>query len=488
MKTRPVRIRFLLAVLLLGLASDIATAQRGGGRGLGRGRGAAQVPVEDRGIRIQTDRALPGYTLFAPLTSGTTYLIDMEGQVVRTWASDFAPSAWVYMRENGNLVRGGREPETAGFSGGGQGGRFQEFTFDGELIWDFSLNDEGHLPHHDVALLPNGNLLAVVWELKTPEEARRAGRRENLISDRGLWPDMLVEFEPRPPGGARIVWEWHTWDHLIQDLDPNRPNYGDPGQHPERIDINGDDAAANANPPPNPPTDIFHTNSVAYNPELDQIILSVPNFNEVWVIDHSTTSEEARGTTGGRSGKGGDLLYRWGNPQKYARGTPADQRLGFQHDARWIPPGRPGEGHIMIFSNRTPGPEGTYSRVYEIAPPVDAEGRYTIPAGGPFGPAEPVWTYADAAFDATYISGAERLPNGNTLISSGPQGRLFEVSAAGEIVWEYWSPVSGGFLSGNGAANPFSIFRAIRIPEDHPALAGRDLAPPDPQPAPAAPQ
>jgi len=470
----------LTPVLLLGLTGDLATAQRGG-RGLGRGRGAPQVPVEDRGIRVNTDRALRGYTLFAPLTSDTTYLVDMEGQVVQTWTSDLAPSAWLYMRENGNVVRGGREPETSGFGGGGQGGRFQEFTFDGELVWDFSINDETRLPHHDVALLPNGNVLAVVWELQTPEEARRAGRRENLIGDRGLWPDVLVELEPRPPDLARVVWEWHAWDHLIQNLDPDLPNYGDPPEHPGRIDINGDDAAASANPPANPPTDIFHTNSVAYNAELDQIILSVPNFNEVWVIDHGTTTEEARGPAG-------DILYRWGNPRTYGRGTPDDQRLGFEHDARWIPPGSPGAGNIMIFSNRTPGPDGTHSRVYEIEPPVDDAGRYALPEGEPFGPAEPVWTYADDAFDATYISGAERLPNGNTLISSGPQGRLLEVSPEGEIVWEYWSPYSGEFLSGNGAANPFSIFRAIRIPDDHPALRGRALGPLDPQPAPASPQ
>ena len=438
---------------------------------------------EPRGVRVNTNGASPGYVLFTPLTSDTTYLIDNDGQVVRTWKSDFISSSWVYMLDDGSVIRGGTEPETFGFSGGGQAGRFERFSFDGEILWNFSSNNETHLPHHDVAVLPNGNLLAIAWELKTVEESRRAGRREELIPERGLWPDMLIEFEPVGRDDARIVWEWHTWDHLIQNVDPNLPNYGDPAEHPERIDINGDRVGADS-VPENPSSDLFHTNGVAYNPDLDRIIMSSPNFNELWVIDHSTTTAEAADRAGGRSGKGGDLLYRWGNPQAYGRGESADRRFGFQHDTRWIPPDFPGGGNIMVFSNRTPGPDGTYPMVYELDPPMDAQGNYSLPPDGPFPPAEPEWTYSDPeTFDATYISGAERLPNGNTLVSSGPQGRLFEVTSEGEIVWEYWSPYSGEATVGpNAGRNPYAIFRAVRIPPDHPALAGRNLMPMDPQP------
>jgi hypothetical protein len=138
----------------------------------------------------------------------------------------------------------------------------------------------------------------------------------------------------------------------------------------------------------------------------------------------------------------------------------------------------------MVFSNRTPGENGAFTRVYEITPPLEDNGAYTLENDRAFGPAEPVWTYqAPETFNATYISGARRLGNGNTLISSGPQGRLFEVDPQGEIVWEYWSPYSGELGSGAGAGNPFSIFRAVRIPTDHPALAGRVLTPLNPQPA-----
>jgi len=440
------------------------------------------APLEPRGLRLKTDKATPGYVLFSPLASDTTYLVDNYGKAVRTWISDLLPSAWVYMKDNGHIVRGGKETNAAGIGGGGQGGRFQEFTFDGELVWDFSFNDEKHLPHHDAVILPNGNVLAIVWEAKTAEEARKASRREGFIPQRGLWPDMLVEFEPQPPNGAKIVWEWHSWDHLIQNVNPQLDNYGNPADHPERINVNGD-LIGTTTPPQNPTSDMFHTNSVAYNFELDQILLSVLRFNEVWVIDHSTTTEQARGRSGGRSGKGGDLLYRWGNPQAYGRGVESDRRLGFQHDARWIPAGRPGAGNITVFSNRTPGPAGEQTKVYEIVPPVDAGGHYVAVPDRSFGPAGPVWTYSAESLEAGNVSGAERLANGLTLISSGPQGRIFEITPAGEIVWEYWSPYSDATgTSVFQGANAFILFRAVRIPADHPALAGRRLQALDPQP------
>ena len=99
------------------------------------------------------------------------------------------------------------------------------------------------------------------------------------------------------------------------------------------------------------PADWTHFNSVDYNPELDQIVVSPREFGELWVIDRSTTIEEAAGRTGGNSGKGGSLLYRWGNPAAYKSGSRADQKLFYQHDPKWIPPGLPGAGNILVFNN-----------------------------------------------------------------------------------------------------------------------------------------
>ena len=430
-----------------------------------QGRAAAKAPEVPRGLRLKTDRATRGFVLFFPLTNDTAYLIDLDGRVVHSWKTSYRPAGTIYLLDNGHILRGANDTGSSGFGGGGSGGRFQEFDWDGKLVWDFVYNTD-RLPHHDFSILPNGHILAVAWEKKSREEARRAGRREGFVPQAGVWPDMLIEFEPQPPNGARIVWEWHSWDHVVASAEA--------AAHPEKVDVNGD-LIGTVNPPQNPPTDIFHTNAVNYNPQLDQIMVSVPRFNEIWVIDHSTTTQQAASSTGGKSGKGGDILYRWGNPQAYGRGSATDQRFGFEHDSKWIAKGLPGAGHMMVFSNRGPGPQGAHTVVYEFTPPVDRNGHYTLPVAGPYGPAEAAWTYSASDFDATYISGAQRLPNGNTLITSGPQGRFFEVSPSGEILWEYWSEYrgEGGSAGANGDANPYSAFRGTHISPDHPGLRNR---------------
>ena len=462
---------------------------------------------EPRGLRINLPQAQPGYTLFGPLLSDTTYLIDNAGQVVHTWKAELAPAGGIYLLDNGNLLRPARQPEVERFSGGGQGGRLQEFTWDGELVWDFSFTSDQHLQHHDVEVLPNGNILAIAWEHKSAEDARWAGRDPARVPEAGLWPDMIVEIEPQRPAGGRIVWEWHAWDHLVQDRDKRLPNYGVPAEHWGRIDINAD-RPREVDPEEleklkalgyvsadmteeDLRSDLFHTNAVEYNAELDQIALSVPQYHEIWIIDHSTTTEEAAGSTGGRWGRGGDLLYRWGNPAAYGRGEQSARRLFYQHDVRWIPDGYPGAGNLTVFSNDMSDDSGPYSAVYEIAPPVAADGSYVVPETGPFGPEEPSWSYrgtAESFFFAPFISGAERQPNGNMLICSGPQGRFFEVDSGGEIVWEFWDPRQGEVRLPDGSpphpVDEFThaVFRASRITPDHPAISGRELRPLDPQP------
>jgi hypothetical protein len=160
--------------------------------------------------------------------------------------------------------------------------------------------------------------------------------------------------------------------------------------------------------------------------------------NEIWVIDHSTTTAEAAGHTGGVWGKGGDLLYRYGNPECYDAGGPADRVFFGQHCARVIPPGYPGAGHYTVFNNNPPGG----STVWEFVPPRDAAGNFILTPGSAYGPLAPVWTYADPGFNSQFMSSAQRLPNGNTLICSSLQARVFEVTMAGEEVWSS-PPVTG---------------------------------------------
>jgi hypothetical protein len=370
-------------------------------------------------------------------------------------------------------------------------------------VWDFVLGSVARMPHHDITPLPNGNVLAIVWERKSREEAMCAGRRPELVTDAGLWPDCVLEIAPGPPAGGEIVWEWHVWDHLIQDWDPTRPGYGRPSAHPELVDGNGDQAprtltdealerlralgyVVRGTSAAELRADFLHTNSIAYNPSLDQIALSVSRFNELWIIDHGTTTAEAAGHSGGRAGRGGDFLYRWGNPRAYGRGRPEDQQLFGQHDVRWIPPDRPGAGNLMAFDNGDGRPGGAWSSVVEITPPLAGDARYSLRPGSAFEPEGATWTYAAPnrrSFFADFLSSAERLPNGNTLICSGPTGRISEVTPRGDVVWEYHNPFSGDAPNPAGDP-PRSLFRATHIPPDHPARRGRRLQPLDPQPPP----
>jgi hypothetical protein len=215
--------------------------------------------------------------------------------------------------------------------------------------------------------------------------------------------------------------------------------------------------------------------------------LSVPEVGEIWIIDHSTTTAEARSSSGGRSGHGGDLLYRWGNPGMYGRGGDADQLLFYQHQVLWIPDDWPNGGNLTVFNN---GGDRGWSSVMEIEPPLEDDGSYTLDPDQPWGPPTPRWTYVAperASFYAPFISGAHRLANGNTFICSGPQGWFFEVTPGGEVVWEYRNPYHGGVPGWHPPATkdvPYASFRATKISPDHPALVGRDLRPLDPQPEP----
>jgi Spy/CpxP family protein refolding chaperone len=427
------------------------------------------------GLSINDPRALQGYTLLAPLDSSSTYLLDMQGKVVHTWTSDCNPALCPLLLENGNLLRAGSIGSDSRVFGPGPGvgGKIQEFTWDGKLVWDFRLYNPRQLPHHDMTRLPNGNVLLIVSDRKTNEEALAAGRRPELVGDKHSIPDSLVEIKPTGPTTGKVVWERHLWDHLVQDFDKTKVNYGNVREHPELVNINfGEDElkpppAAKAGQPtalrPRGNPDWTHFNGVAYNPDLDQIVVSVWTFSEFWIIDHSTTTAEAASHAGGRSGKGGDLLYRWGNPRAYRAGTKVDQKLFRQHNAHWIARGLPGEGHLLVLNNGNGRPGGDYSSVDELVLPVDEQGRYACKPGTAYGPDKPVWSYSapnKKDFYSSFISGTQRLPNGNTFICSGANGTIIEVTPSKEIVWKYVNP-SKRDTSAGPLASPGQILSPI---------------------------
>ena len=196
---------------------------------------ASKSSAPKLGLVLDDPRAFRGYTLFAPLSSATTYLMDMQGKVVRTWESDCSPASCAFLLDNGHLLRpGSLGAEAQPFGGGpGVGGRVQEFTWEGELVWDFQFINAKQLPHHDITRLPNGNVLMIVWDRKTAKEALAAGRRPELTGDSHLLPDSLVEIKPTGKTSGQVVWEWHLWDHLVQDYDKTKANYGNVAEHPE---------------------------------------------------------------------------------------------------------------------------------------------------------------------------------------------------------------------------------------------------------------
>ena len=394
-----------------------------------------------------------GYTLFGPEYSKYTYLLDMDGKIVHYWKSNYIQGFGNYLLENGDLLRLDEFGGDTAFMGGGRAGRVEKFDEDSNLLWEFDYANDEHCSHHDIEPLPNGNVLIIAWESKTREEAISAGRNPEKLQSNALWPDHIVEVEPKGPSDGTIVWEWHVWDHLIQDYDPSKDNYGAVEDHPELIDIN----YGNTN------NDLNHINAIDYNEEFDQILLSVRNFNEIWIIDHSTTTEEVTTHTGGRYDKGGDLLYRWGNPQAYGAGNANDQKFFVQHGANWIEKGCPGEGNILVFNNGDRSRR--YSSVDEIIPPVDSNGNYAYTAGTAFGPEEQIWIYTAENPSDLYsmtLSNAQRLPNGNTLICSANQGLFLEVTPEKNVVWQYQNILP--ILANNGVA------RIHRYPLDHPGL------------------
>jgi len=346
------------------------------------------------------------FVLFAPLRQDTAYLINRDGNVVHDWTLSGIPGNSVYLLEGGDLlatytVRGA-------FSAGGLGGGVEFLTWDGEEAWSFELaNEHAHL-HHDVEMLPNGNVLMIAWEAKTREEALAAGLSANQLPASGeVWSEMILEYDPAL---GRVVWEWHLWDHVL-------PDGWNPSEHPEKIDL---DFFANSRS-----ADWWHFNSINYSAELDQIVISSRAASEVWIIDHALSSTEA-------AGDAGDLLYRFGNPAAY--GGSGEQVLVAQHDAEFIS-GTADGVRILVFDN---GDKRTrpYSRVVEL----DLH-EYE---NGLFEDATIIWEFGAASGDehffADHISGAQRLDSGNTLICSGTEGRFFEVTPAGETVWEYANP------------------------------------------------
>jgi len=430
-------------------------------------------------LKNTPDQPAPGYNLFYPHNQSTVFLVDNCGQLVHQWTDDpdFRPGNAVEILPNGDVFICKRPKSFIGDAiwAGGGGATVDLRSWDNELKASITLNNDRFRLHHDIAPLPNGNVLMIAWALKDRAESIAAGRDTALLPQDEVWSEAVLEWDPVRDS---IVWEWHVWDHLIQDYDATKDNFGVVHDHPERININYDEH--NGHP------DWLHINGIAYNPVLDQFVLSVPYFNEIWVVDHSTTTEEAAGSTGGRAGKGGDLLYRWGNPAAYNRGDLSDKKFFFQHDIHWaFPDSQPGEegfGLMAVFNNRV---AGQMSLGHTFQTPVDTTTwSYTLGDTSAFGPldVQETRTHPDTIIRSfsNSVSSVQVMDNGNWLFMAGRWGYAYEVSPAGEVVWEYITPINAGSPARQGDTLNISdnlTFRLKRYAPDYPAFAGRDLSP-----------
>jgi len=362
-----------------------------------------------------------GFALYNKTKDNFTYLVDKEGDIVKTWTMSLGCNYTVLLKPNGNLVRGAVYGSNQ-LSGAAIGGIVQEIDTSGNIVWEFVYSTADYCSHHDITLIGD-NVLLTAWEVKSTAELTQAGYKSATSAK---WPTHLVEVQQDGSGG-KIVWEWHLWDHLIQDVDSTKDNYGVVADHPELFDINMIPTSGR----PARDGDWFHVNGVDYNPDLDQIAFSSRLASEIYVIDHSTTTAEAASHSGGNSGKGGDILYRWGNPANY--GASGDQIIsGAVHDVRWVKNGRPNAGYLQIFNNE--GGSSGGSTVDAIKTPVNGY-NYDLVKGKAFEPASYSWRH-DCLANASGQSASDRMSNGNTFVNLS-KSYMYEVDSNGNVVWQH---------------------------------------------------
>lgn len=431
------------------------------------------------GLIVNEPQAARGYTIINTYRSNEVYLVDHLGREVHAWKLEGHKIEQAKLLANGNLM-------IRHWTSSRKLSSVLEVDQAGNVIWQYT---ERSL-HHDFLKLPNGNVLLLTQFHLTPQEVVAAGAIDARHDSSQQWLyDCLREVKPTGPNSGEVVWEWSPFDHLVQDHDPDKDNYGPIAGHPGRIDINYTIRQGHQ--------DLFHLNSIDYDPVLKQIMLSSRHYNELWIIDHNTTTKEAAGPKG-------DLLYRWGNPQAYGAGGYQDQQLFGQHDAHWIPPGLPGAGNVLIYNNgespwrrvfnngeslwrRSDDPSiRDYSSIHEITLPAFHDDIYPQDQSFAFESVRPQWSYTapnPADFYSFWGSGVQRLPNGNTQISSTYDGTIFQVTPDGTTVWKYINPVpkqTGKPPARQGDTPRYSIYRAPWYPPDHPGLKNMNLIPKGP--------
>lgn len=411
------------------------------------------------GLVYNSETETPGFILFSPEANRKVVLVDNCGELVNSWRFGELPGATCYLLENGNLLRAGKDSLVIK-------------DWNDNTVWSFAITAEWGLnQHHDIEPLPNGNILCIVEDNYTSAEMLAMGQDTTLVPV-GTDLDRIIELHPIGTDSAEIVWDWKFADHLVQDYDNTKPNFGVVADHPELVDINYDSGMQ---------SDFTHLNAIDYNATLDQIMISSRSLSEIIILDHSTTTVEAASHSGGNSGKGGDLLWRWGNPQTYRQGTPGDQQLFRQHDCKWIQDGYTDAGKITVFNNLGYSLTGDTSFIH-IINPVIQNNQYQS-SGGEFLPATFDWSWKGMILGSLVYEGikssVQALENGNMLIGETGKGRISEIDRNGNVLWSYVNPTAQGATVYNqyDVVTPPTnrMFRAEKYPMDFPGFTGKNM-------------
>lgn len=402
------------------------------------------------GLRLIYAQPYDGFTFYSKMGTNKAYLIGLNNIVYHQWTLSGSTGYSSYLLPGGTIVRTVVNTGNQLY-GAAMCGKVQKVAYDGTLLWSYVHSSSTYCTHHDICSMPNGNVLMIAYEVKTAAQVTAAGCTSNIT----MWPEKIIEVQPTGATTGNIVWEWHVWDHLVQNADPSKPNYySSISDHPELLNINY-----------NPQKDWMHANGIHYNAQLDQIVFSSHNMNEFYIIDHSTTTAEAAGHSGGNSGRGGDFLYRWGNPLAYGCGTLANRVFNVVHDAHWIPEGCPKAGYIAAFNNKGSVTNG--SCVDLVYPPYDGY-LYTHTPNTAYTPPASNWRH-NCLGNAQDMSNSQQLPNGNTLICIAMSGYLYEIDSNQNLVWSYTAGASvakafrytaayiSGILTATATASPAFI-------------------------------
>ena len=418
---------------------------------------------------------LDGYNLMYPNKQNSVFLINDCGQIINQWIdpdSASIPGTMAYLTSNGELLKSKFSSELlpfASFGAGGVGGAIEKYSWDNELLARMIIADSFMIQHHSLEIMPNGNVLAIAWQNYNEQEIIESGFDTIVNNQSNLWFETIIEISSDLDS---IVWQWNSFDHIVQDFDSSKSNYGVVAEHPERININYQDFSFER-------ADFMHMNNIDYHEETDQILLCVRNYNEVWIIDHSTSTDEASTSEGGLCNKGGDILYRWGNEKTYLGDEADEQILLYPHDANWIKRDNEFEEGILIFNNGSPA---QLSEGLIFLPEKDSsQCSYVFDDGYlPQNAIKQIHHPEKEKSHSTHASSIQFIDDDKYLICAARQGRGVVVDNDNNLLWEYLVPMRNGFPIEQGEEISLSQNFTNQMgfyPFDFAGFEGKDLSP-----------